>query len=285
MAIAKNKFREKPVDETVIENHTVNKNDIEETITSSTKNKSKVSKADSQKKVESKKENTEPSLTYRERWQKFLEIYQNERTQKLIGLLLIASGVFILISCISYIVIWHQGNNHLDQDKVADLSNFFAPDVKVYNWLGKVGALASHLFMYKWFGVSSFILVPVLVIYGVQKLIGKQFSKPSLFNAKWLFIMVWLSVTLSFVFHDKLFYLGGGYGYIWSQEITNYVGAFGTIAVIVFAMLAFLVLSINMSFKIKKDVIPSLDNEDKIEGELNETYHNTINPHATTVYD
>ena len=43
MAIAKNKFREKPVDETVIENHTVNKNDIEETITSSTKNKSKVS--------------------------------------------------------------------------------------------------------------------------------------------------------------------------------------------------------------------------------------------------
>lgn len=285
MATAKNKFREKPVDETVMDSNVVGKNDIEETITSSTKNKSKVSKADSQKKVESKKENTEPSLSYKERWQKAVEVYQNERTQKLIGLLLIASGVFILISCISYIIIWHQGNNHLDQDKVADLANFFAPDVKVYNWLGKFGALASHLFMYKWFGVSSFILVPVLVIYGVQKLIGRQFSKPSLFNAKWLFIMVWLSITSSFVFHDKLYYLGGGYGYIWSQELTNYVGALGTIVVLVVAMLSFLVLSINMSFKIKKDVIPSLDNENLIEDELNDVYHNSINPHATTVYD
>jgi len=280
MATAKNKFREKSVEETVIEKNTVDKNDIEETITSNTKNKPKGLKNDSQKKVESKKENAEPTLSYKERWKKGVEIYQNERTQKLVGLLLILAGIYILIACVSYIFTWEQ-----DQDKVfAPLSQLFAIETKVFNWLGKFGALASHLFMYKWFGVSSFILVPVLIIYGLQKLLGKQLTKPSSFNAKWLFIMVWTSLALSFVFHDKLYFLGGGYGYILNQQLTNYVGTIGTVVVLAFTMLSFLVLTINMSFKIKKDMIPNLDDEYIIENEI-EGNENVINPHASTVYD
>ena len=280
MATAKNKFREKSVEETVIEKNTVDKNDIEETITSNTKNKPKGLKNDSQKKVESKKENAELTLSYKERWQKAVEIYQNERTQKLVGLLLILAGIYILIACVSYIFTWEQ-----DQDKVfAPLSQLFAIETKVFNWLGKFGALASHLFMYKWFGASSFILVPVLIIYGLQKLLGKQLTKPSSFNAKWLFIMVWTSLALSFVFHDKLYFLGGGYGYILNQQLTNYVGTIGTVVVLAFTMLSFLVLTINMSFKIKKDMIPNLDDEYIIENEI-EGNENVINPHASTVYD
>ena len=91
MATAKNKFREKPVEETVIDKNTVDKNDIEETITSSTKNKPKTSKNDSSKKVESKKVVTEPSPSLTERWSKVVEVYKNERTQKVGGLLLICN--------------------------------------------------------------------------------------------------------------------------------------------------------------------------------------------------
>ncbi len=280
MATAKNKFREKPVEETVIDKNTVDKNDIEETITSSTKNKPKTSKNDSSKKVESKKVVAEPSPSLTERWSKVVEVYKNERTQKLVGLLLILSGIYILIACVSYIFTWQ-----LDQDKVfAPLSELFAIETKVFNWLGKFGALASHLFMYKWFGASSFILVPVLIIYGTQKLLGKRFATPSLFNAKWLFIMVWTSLALSFVFHDKLYYLGGGYGYVLNQQLTNYVGTIGTIVILAFTMLSFLVLSINMSFKIKKDILPNLEDEHIIDNEIEGT-DNLINPHASTVYD
>jgi S-DNA-T family DNA segregation ATPase FtsK/SpoIIIE len=280
MATAKNKFREKPVEETVIDKNTVDKNDIEETITSNSKNKPKGLKNDSSKKAESKKAVTEPSPSFTERWSKVVEVYKNERTQKLVGLLLILAGIYILIACVSYIFTWEQ-----DQDKVfAPLSELFAIETKVFNWLGKFGALASHLFMYKWFGASSFILVPVLIIYGIQKLLGKQLTKPSSFNAKWLFIMVWTSLALSFVFHDKLYFLGGGYGYVLNQQLTNYVGTIGTIVVLAFTMLSFLVLSINMSFKIKKDIIPNLDDEHIIENEIDEI-ENVINPHASTVYD
>ena len=280
MATAKNKFREKPVEETVIDKNTVDKNDIEETITSNTKNKPKTSKNDSQKNHSQKKEVAEISPSLTERWSKVVEIYKNERIQKIVGLLLILAGIYILIACVSYIFTWEQ-----DQDKVfAPLSELFAIETKVFNWLGKFGALASHLFMYKWFGASSFILVPVLIIYGIQKLLGKQLTKPSSFNAKWLFIMVWTSLALSFVFHDKFYFLGGGYGYILKQQLTNYVGTVGTIVVLAFTMLSFLVLSINMSFKIKKDIIPNLDDEHIIENEIDEI-ENVINPHASTVYD
>ncbi len=284
MATTKNKFREKPVDDTVVQQSSIDKNDIEETVSTSSKNKAKSNKTDSAKttktKVESKSSANETKASLLERWNKTVSIYKNERTQKLVGLLLMLAGVYLLIALLSYIFTWEK-----DQDKVlGPLSELFAIDTKVFNWLGKFGALVSHTFMYKWFGVASFILVPVFIIYGLQKVLNKQITKPSAFTAKWLFFMVWTSLVLAFFFHDKLFFLGGGYGYVLNIQLSNYVGSIGTLAILAFSMLAFFVLSFNMNFNIKKDVIPSLENEDIIEEELKEE-SNTINPHANTVFE
>lgn len=282
MATTKNKFREKPVEDTPKAD--IEKNDIEETVLSSSKNKSKSVKTDNVKSAKPKTENkssvNETKASLLERWNKTVTIYKNERTQKLVGLLLMLAGVYLFIALLSYIFTWEK-----DQDKVlGPLSELFAIDTKVFNWLGKFGALVSHQFMYKWFGVASFILVPVFIIYGLQKLLNKQITKPSAFTAKWLFFMVWTSLTLAFFFHDKLFFLGGGYGYVLNIQLSNYVGNIGTLAILAFSMLAFLVLSFNMNFNIQKDVIPSLENEAIIEDELKEEV-NPINPHANTVFE
>lgn len=286
MATTKNKFRQKPAEEPAIKESSIDQNDIEETVLTSSKNKAKSAKADTtksaaaSKKAESKASSNQAKASLLERWNKTLVLYRNERTQKLIGLVLIMAGVYLFIALLSYIFTWDK-----DQDKVlGPLSELFAIDTKVENWLGKFGALVSHVFMYKWFGVASFILVPVLVIYGLQKILNKQITKPSAFTAKWLFFMVWTSLTLAFFFHDKLFFLGGGYGYILNIQLSNYVGSIGTLAILAFSMLGFLVLSINMNFNIKKEVLPSTDNEAIIEKETDEQ-ENTINPHANTVYD
>lgn len=280
MATQKNKFREKPLDNTIVDESSIAKNDIEETILTSSKNKSKSTTKNSVASNSKKTATNETKTSLLERWNKTVSIYQNERTQKLIGLLLILAGVYLFIALLSYIFTWEK-----DQDKVlGPISELFAIDTKVFNWLGKFGALVSHLFMYKWFGVASFILVPVSVIYGLQKILNKQITKPSAFTAKWLFFIVWSSLVLAFFFHDKLFYLGGGYGYILNIQLSNYVGSIGTLAVLAFSMLAFLVLSININFNIKKDVLPNLDNENIIDDELNDN-STTINPHASTIYD
>ena len=285
MATQKNKFREKPVDDAIVQQPSIDKNDIEETVLSSSKNKAKSvaknSATTTTKKTASTNSATnEAKASLLDRWNKTVSVYQNERTQKIIGLLLMFTGVYIFIALLSYIFTWQE-----DQDKVlGPITELFAIDTKVVNWLGKFGALVSHLFMYKWFGVASFILVPVSAIYGLQKILNKQITKPSLFTAKWLFFMVWTSLVLAFFFHDKLFFLGGGYGYILNIQLSNYVGKIGTLAILAFSMLGFLVLSINMNFNIKKDVLPNLDNEDIIERELDED-SNVLNPHASTVYE
>ena len=279
MATTKNKFREKTVDEVKTSEAAHSKNDIEETVSSTTKNKPKSAKTATTK-AETKKPITESKVSLLERWNKTVNVYQDERTQKLIGLILILAGIYLFIALLSYIFTWDK-----DQDKVlAPLSELFAIETKVYNWLGKLGALVSHLFMYKGFGVASFILVPVFIIYGLQKVLNKQITKPSLFTAKWLFMMVWVSLTLAFLFHDKLFFLGGGYGYILNQQLANYVGTVGTVAILAFSMLAFLVLSINLSFRVTKDVIPNADGEYIIEDEFKSTT-NDLNPHASTVFE
>lgn len=282
MAKTKNKFRETSVEDTIVQESIIDKNDIEETITS-TKNKTKAAKPSSvkpEKKADAKSSVNETKISLLEKWNKTISIYRNERTQKLIGLLLILASVYLCIAMVSYIFTWDK-----DQDKVlGPLTELFAIDTKVVNWLGKFGALVSHLFMYKWFGVASFILVPVFAIYGLQKLLNKQITKPSAFTAKWLFLMVWTSLTLAFFFHDKLFFLGGGYGYILNQQLSNYVGSIGSLAILAFSMLAFLVLSVNLNFNIKKDVLPNLEEEHIIEEEINSAL-NKINPNASTVYD
>lgn len=282
MAKTKNKFRETAVEDTLVQDPIIEKNDIEE-IVSTSKNKTKGSKSPSSKveqKKEAKTETSSSKINLLEKWNKTIAIYRNERTQKLIGLLLILGSVYLCIALASYIVTWDK-----DQDKVlGPLSELFAVDTKVYNWLGKFGALVSHLFMYKWFGVASFILVPVFAIYGLQKLLNKAIAKPSAFTAKWLFLMVWTSLTMAFFFHDKLFFLGGGYGYILNQQLANYVGSVGTLAILAFSMLGFLVLSVNLNFNVKKDIIPNLNDEDIIEKEI-ETPESKINPNASTVYD
>src|ERR1035437_7432382 len=74
----------------------------------------------------------------------------NERFQKIFGLTLLLFSIYLTIAFISYPFTWTT-----DHAKV--MGNLFSHDVKVDNWLGKFGALLSHIFLYKWFGVSSFI--------------------------------------------------------------------------------------------------------------------------------
>lgn len=264
-----------------IEKEDIGKNDIEEKAVTSGRNKPRNKAANGASKPDKtpKKSSDKPKTSLSERWQKVVALYQNERTQKLMGLVLVLAGIYLFIALLSYIFTWDK-----DQDKVlGPASELFSVDTKVYNWLGKIGALVSHLFMYKWFGAASFILVPVSVLYGLQKILNRQFTKPSAFTAKWLFIMVWTSLALAFFFHDKWFFLGGGYGYVLNIQLQNYVGTIGTIAILAFSMLAFLVLSINMSFRIRKDMIPSIEKDELMEEDpANE--EDVMHPNANTVY-
>jgi DNA segregation ATPase FtsK/SpoIIIE, S-DNA-T family len=189
---------------------------------------------------------SEEKFTFRQRWEMVVAFYRNERTQKIAGLLLMLLAAYLTIAFISYFFTWQA-----DQDKVAgESANLFAQETKVKNWLGKLGALVSHWFMYNAFGVASFVIIPVLVIAGLQRLVQKKLARPAAFNAKWIFLMVWSSLLLGFVFSEELLFMGGGFGYFVNLAIINFVGQPGLVALLAFSLLVFLVLSMNISFRL-----------------------------------
>lgn len=277
----KNTFRNKPAPETLVE-ETKNPFDKVERVTEE-KQRQKKEKEEIQDEKPVMEKKTKPKnaaknkpetviteakkekITFVQRWQKLVEIYNNERTQKIIGLSLVLFSVYLAIAFTSYFFTWN-----IDQDKVLDTAkSLFSPETKVANWLGKAGAVISHFFMYKAFGASSFILVPVLFLFGIQKTVQRKFVNISSFNAKWLFLMTWSSLVLAYIFSDRLFFMGGGFGYFINLQISNFVGGMGLLALLAFSMLTFLVLVINLSFKLPSR--PVLAQDEMIEEELKNT--------------
>jgi S-DNA-T family DNA segregation ATPase FtsK/SpoIIIE len=236
----------------------IKKNDIEDVEVKAKQKKSKPARTS----VENKKETPNKTINFKARLQQLIAFNADEKTQKIYGLLLILLSAYLGIAFVSYFLSWE-----VDQDKVlSGASTLFSPEAKVQNWLGKIGAYISHWFMYKAFGASSFILTPVFLVFGLQKLVQKKFIHYTAFNAKWLFLMVWSSLVLSMFFNDKLFFIGGGFGYFINSLLINYIGNIGLITLLIFSFLAFLVLSININFKLPTKI--KIEADEPIEAEL-----------------
>jgi len=271
----KNKFRAGDTAETLVEidEQSVERNDIvdvdKKTVERKNKPKSAPKPAEAKPAVAAVPVAKKQKVSFAKRVEQVLAFYNDERTQKIFGLLLILFSAYLSIAFVSYFTSWD-----VDQDKVlGSRADLFLPETKVKNWLGKFGALVSHFFMYKGFGAASFILVPVLCMFGLQKVVQRKLINVGSFNAKWLFFMVWSSLVLAYIFSDRLFFIGGGFGYFMNAKIANYVGNMGLIALIVFSMLTFLVLSINLSFKLPSKV--AIEEDEEIQEEITSSFTST----------
>ncbi len=191
----------------------------------------------------------QPSGTsLKDRINQLIEFYKNERTQRVLGLLFILSSAYLAIALSSFIFTWQE-----DQDKLLGPgASFFSSETKVSNWLGKLGAMVSHLFMYKWFGISSFILVPVLLLAGLKRLFTREFIFLKKLNRIALFSIFWLSLVMGFFFTEKMLYMGGGFGYVMNERITGMLGGIGTIILYFVSFLGFMVIMYNFSFEKNK---------------------------------
>lgn len=205
----------------------------------SEKEKSKPSKnADSKEKTDAK---ASGKIALQGRIARLFAFVQNERFQKIFGLTLLLFGVYLVIAFTSFAFTWE-----VDQDKV--LGDLFSPDVRVENWLGKFGAFISYLFIYKWFGVSSYIFAFLAFVTGLRitfNLNLLNLNRTYLFS---LFFLVFCSITFAYFFSDILFYLGGAFGFTMSNKLTSTLGSIGTGVFLVFAFLVFLVSAFNISF-------------------------------------
>ena len=214
------------------------------------------------------KPKTADSIGILDRLKMIVAFFKAEQTQRIIGLIYIFAAVYIGVACASYIFTWQA-----DQDKVMGPSSYlFSPEVRVQNWFGKMGALLSHLFMYKWFGVSSFLFVPLLLLGGIAKAFQRSISISAYLWAKAVFVVVWVSLTLGFIFSDKLLFLGGGFGYVISNSLQSLIGGVGLLALLVLSFTGFIFII----FKFKKKEVLAEEAVAPLVEPVKETYQPEI---------
>ncbi|MEO8148698.1 MAG: DNA translocase FtsK [Bacteroidia bacterium] len=203
-----------------------------------------------EKKEKEKKEKPVVSGAEQSTASKVLSPFREEKFLRFCGFFFILLSVFLLIPFISYIF-----THEADFDKVNDTSwwgLFGDTNIHVENWLGKLGAILAHVFIYKGFGVSSFAFVLISFLLGFKLLFnvdllpwGKTFKYS-------LFTLLFVCVTLGFVFatNSDLLWLGGTYGFQMSTWLVSALGSVGTGILLFLSATAFLAFTFNYSFKL-----------------------------------
>jgi len=113
------------------------------------------------------------------------------------------------------------------------------------NWLGVFGAFIGHYFIYVLFGVSSFILVPFLLIISFQFLFNiKLYSLGKTFIVT-IFSIIWISTSMGFflnIFPDSFILRNytGGIGYGLAILLDNLLG-YSSILILLLSLFIFVV--------------------------------------------
>ena len=156
----------------------------------------------------------------------------------LLGFVLIISAIALLLSFISFFIHGQQ-----DQSAVNDLTD--RKEV-VGNWLGKFGAYVSDLFIYRGFGAASFLFVKLFFLSGAFLLLDLPIKK---LKNTWfwdLFAIIILSICFGF-FATSLPELGGTVGYEMNLFFQDYLGKIGTLLLVVFSIIVYIVFKIKVS--------------------------------------
>ena len=210
--------------------------------------------ANKQKKTTGKKVKTDPKkvdsksfLKEKEENIDWKNLARDERTWKITGALFLLIAIFLFIAFISYFFTWKE-----DQDKVfrGASSLLMDNDIKVSNLLGRLGAVVSHFFIYKGFGIASMLICTFFFVVGTNLLFNRKvFSIWR--NLKYVTIgLLVLSVSLAFILSNSGFPFGGGVGAMISNWLIGIFGTIGTAALLLVVAFAYVIWQFNPSFNV-----------------------------------
>jgi len=193
------------------------------------------------------------------------------RQQKLLlGSLLILFSIALLVAFISFFVYGHE-----DQSAVGTIAD---RSEKVYNWLGKFGAITADFFIYRGFGAASFLFVKLFFLTGSFLALDIPLKKLKNIWFWDLFAIVLISILFGF-FATSLPELGGIVGYEMNQFSQDYIGKAGTLLVLVFGIIIYLIFKI----KISPDNVKSFFERNK--NEIDEDIASMKMPVAESAYN
>ncbi|MEQ8687236.1 MAG: DNA translocase FtsK 4TM domain-containing protein [Imperialibacter sp.] len=195
--------------------------------------------------------------------------FKDKRTHLVFGFFLLILSIFLFVSFFSYLF-----SGKADQSVVESFmdTGIRASGSEIKNWLGLLGAVTSHFFIFKWFGIACLLVPPFLFIVGFKILFGKYLLPPFRVLSFSLFFIFWTSLLLGFFLLSsneisEYGFLSGGIGYELALIFNEFMG-WGTFLFLVFAFLAFNIYFFNIT-KLFTETVPApiVENE-ALEGEI-----------------
>ncbi|MGW9686450.1 DNA translocase FtsK [Flagellimonas sp. 2504JD1-5] len=163
---------------------------------------------------------------------------RSKQNKIIFGSLLIVLSIALFFSFMSYYFTWQE-----DQSILSDFNN---RNIQASNLLNKFGASISHFFMYKGFGLASFVFPILLAITGLYLFLGLH-SKGLISKWIWgLLGIIWTSITLGFFAIEQPL-LGGLIGYEMNDFLQDYTGKIGVFLLLVFVLMVILVRLFNFT--------------------------------------
>lgn len=177
-------------------------------------------------------------------------LMRDERTWKIVGIIMVFSSLFLFVSFLSYLSNWKN-----DSSVVSLGSSAFWGNHTVQNAAGILGALTAAFFIEDCFGFASFLICTFFFVVGVNLLFRRRvFSIWR--NVKYVTIgMLVFSVILSFLFPESKPFGGGEVGLLINQKMDQSIGKIGTGAVLFLSLAGYLIWQFNpkLTWPTRKD--------------------------------
>ncbi len=160
-----------------------------------------------------------------------------------LGILLMSIGIFLFIAFISYLLNGPNDQSLVMNAPVDDEIRDAARDSR--NWLGYLGAQASHWMIYRWFGIAAFLFPPFLFILGFKWSFKLSLISLTRYTTFALFFTFWLGLLTGYIViliegYSYWSFLSGGFGFELAKLSADFL-SWGTFILIAAALLIFVI--------------------------------------------
>jgi DNA segregation ATPase FtsK/SpoIIIE, S-DNA-T family len=160
------------------------------------------------------------------------------KQQKIVlGSFLTLLGLALLISFASYFFTWQA-----DQSEIGVLDR----EAETENWLNKFGSNVAHFFVYRGFGIASFILAFLITITGIYYFLDYAKKQLQRFWFWGVLVMIWFSIFFGF-FTETSTILSGMIGFEMNDYLQDYIGLTGTILTMTFFAIIYIVIRLKIT--------------------------------------
>lgn len=200
-----------------------------------------------EKEKEKEKKSKKSSATESEK-KPFFAFVKDPRFILAMGFMLMISSIFLFTALLSYLF-----TGKADQSVIEALASdtLLEAGREADNWLGLWGAIVSHAFIFRWFGIAAFFIPPILFIGGFRLVFKRNLASIVNTTIFSVFSILWLSLLLGYFTLQnegvsEWGFLGGGLGYNLAL-VSDSIFGWGTFLVLILTLLIFIIFYFNVT--------------------------------------